>query len=191
MLAYAEVEKAAEGFRMQHGLITVPVDIERAVEHSLAMDIIPLPGLRREFQVDGFLASDFSAIYVDDYMISAYPERYRFTLAHEVGHRVLHEQIYAENRMLSVEEYRAFLAALPAQKLDAWEADANNFAGCVLMPPKAIEAAYSAQVKRAAGLGARVDAPTFNSYAAEPLSKQFSVSAKAVEIRLARLRLKP
>lgn len=190
MLAYAEVEKAAEGFRMQHGLITVPVDIERAVEHSLAMDIIPLPGLRREFQVDGFLASDFSAIYVDDYMMSTYPERYRFTLAHEIGH-VLHADVYAETRMSSVEEYRAFLATLPTQRLDAWEADANNFAGCVLMPPEAIAAAYSTQVKRAAGLGARVDAPTFNSYAAEPLSKQFSVSAKAVEIRLARLRLKP
>lgn len=59
MLAYAEVEKAAEEFRVRHRVTTVPVDIERAVESSLLMDIIPLPGLRREFQVDGFLASDW------------------------------------------------------------------------------------------------------------------------------------
>jgi len=53
------------------------------------MDIIPLPNLKIAFDIDGFSTSDFNAIYVDQFVYEQRYHRFRFTLTHELGHKVM------------------------------------------------------------------------------------------------------
>ncbi|PKK82074.1 MAG: hypothetical protein CVT49_15610 [candidate division Zixibacteria bacterium HGW-Zixibacteria-1] len=84
---------------------TIPVPIEEIIEFKLNMDIIPFPRLKIDFNVDGFLANNMSAIYVDDYTMDNYENRYRFTLAHEIGHKFLHNEIFEELNIQSLEDW--------------------------------------------------------------------------------------
>ncbi|HEY8055907.1 MAG TPA: hypothetical protein VIE13_08345, partial [Terriglobales bacterium] len=71
-----------------------------------------------------------------------------------------------------------------------WEADAHNFAGCLLMPREAVEAEFARAVALARARGVTgTGSASFGAYAAQPLSKAFGVSAKTAEIRLSRLGL--
>jgi hypothetical protein len=59
----------------------VPVPIEEIIEFDFSIDIVPLPGLQRLCDVEGFISPDFTTIYVDDFVYENRPYRYRFTLA--------------------------------------------------------------------------------------------------------------
>jgi len=63
-------------------------------------------GLRDEIKVDAFLAGDLSAIYVDEHTLQFIPARYRFSLAHAVGHSWLHDELYQDTRIASVADWR-------------------------------------------------------------------------------------
>lgn len=86
-------EITQEVLRRYHPQDTLPVPIEEIIELQLKLDIVPTPGLLKGFEIDGFLTRDFSSIYVDDFVQSNRPTRYRFTLAHEVGHLILHKEL--------------------------------------------------------------------------------------------------
>ena len=64
--------------------------IEEIVEFDFRINIVPVLGLQREFEVEGFTSGDLKNIYVDEYTYTDRITRYRFTLAHEMGHIVLH-----------------------------------------------------------------------------------------------------
>ena len=74
----------------------IPVDIEMIVESDLAIRPIPVHGLMDGFSIDGFTCKDFTSIYVDQDIFWKSEQRYRFTLAHEVGHCILHREVLAE-----------------------------------------------------------------------------------------------
>jgi hypothetical protein len=42
-----------------------PVPIEEIVEFSLGMDVVPLPNLYRDFQIESWLSHDTRTIFVD------------------------------------------------------------------------------------------------------------------------------
>lgn len=79
-------EKAREFLQNYNAHQDIPVNIEAIIENKLDMNIIPFPNLQRDFSVEGFSSSDFSDIYVDEFIYRNVSVRYRFTLAHEVGH---------------------------------------------------------------------------------------------------------
>jgi len=68
----------------------IPVPIEEIAEFKLGVNIIPIPNLQKTFEVEGFISSDLQNIYVDQFILYERPTRYRFTLAHEIGHIFLH-----------------------------------------------------------------------------------------------------
>lgn len=76
------------------------------------IDIIPLPGLHQSLEVDGFTQSDLSSIYVDEFVYKSRPGRYRFTLAHEVGHIVLHNDIYQKANFQNSQEWKDFINSI-------------------------------------------------------------------------------
>jgi hypothetical protein len=99
-LTKTEINLAAIGFLKDHpNQSSIPVDIEGIVD-ELRMDIIPLPGLKTisrqaGLDADAFISSDFSSITVDQFILERRINRYRFTLAHELGHMVLHSEYYS------------------------------------------------------------------------------------------------
>lgn len=102
-LSYGTINLAAENFlKTYHPANTIPIPIEEIIEFKLGIDIIPLHGLHQAFDTDGFISSDLKSISVDLFVYESRPGRYRFTLAHEIGHLVLHSELYKEIRFNKV-----------------------------------------------------------------------------------------
>ena len=65
-LSYEDIRGKADKFLAKHHPeATIPVPIERIVEFELGMDIVPLPGLRRVIDAEGFTTSNLQEIHVD------------------------------------------------------------------------------------------------------------------------------
>ncbi|MFQ6671843.1 MAG: ImmA/IrrE family metallo-endopeptidase, partial [Candidatus Tectimicrobiota bacterium] len=97
-LEYEDIRKEADAFLIEHHPSgTIPVPIEEIVEFELGWDIVPIQGLRRLLDVEGFLSGDRETLWVDEDIWRTFPARYRFTIAHEVGHFIFHPQAF-ENR---------------------------------------------------------------------------------------------
>ena len=105
-LSPREIRSKAGGFLEQtHPTGAIPVPIEIMVER-LGVDIVPLPELQANYDIDGTISSDATALYVDEWVSQHRANRYRFTLAHEIGHVVLHSPLfeYVEASVRSVED---------------------------------------------------------------------------------------
>lgn len=139
-LNYEEIRKKVNSFLEEfHPTKTIPIPIEEIAEFKLKLNIIPLPSLRN-IDVDGFLNSDLSAISVDQAIFEhVNPSRYRFTLAHEIGHLVLHHQLYLESNVRNISSYQEFVKNLPQNLLNKMEWQAYCFAGLVLVPAEQLK----------------------------------------------------
>jgi hypothetical protein len=119
---------------------TVPVDMEEIIEKCLGLHIIPEHGIGALTQIDAYLRCDLSGIVVDynQYMDerNRYANRLRFTFAHEIGHLVLHKDIYNRFSFSTTEEYIEFINSFPAEQYFYFEYQAKEFAGRLLVPRK-------------------------------------------------------
>ena len=85
--SYEDLRRKADEFLAEyHPAKTIPVPIEEIVEFQFRMDIVPTPGFHQLLDTDGFVTSDLREIWVDQFVYDSRPGRYRFTLAHEIGH---------------------------------------------------------------------------------------------------------
>lgn len=93
------------------------------------------PGTRSGFQLGGFLNRPAKLIGLSD---SQKPRAMRFTLAHEVGHVLLHPGMH-HHRELPLHGITE-----PREPVDPKEREANHFAGCFLVPSKHLKRAFRA-----------------------------------------------
>jgi hypothetical protein len=105
----------------------IPVPIENIIE-ELGLNIVPMPGLKRSYDIEGFLTPDRSAIYVDEYYSDQYEARARFTLAHELGHWELHREFFEHTRKTigSIADWVRFLSG-PSEAITRMEYQAYCF----------------------------------------------------------------
>jgi hypothetical protein len=132
----------AEEFRKEHSeLGTLPIDVLTVIEIRLKLDIIPFDRLLKKYSVDAAVVPDFSGIYVDkeSYLCleTGRPRwlynRFRFSLAHELGHIVLHRDLAADLRFSSLEDWWRWSRKYEATRFSL-EQEANEFAGRLLVP---------------------------------------------------------
>ena len=102
-----------------------------------------------------------------------HPNRQRFTIAHELGHHVLHRQ--ALEKSVHVDKVILKRDILAAQGVDEFEIQANIFASELLMPQELI----------AAIVGTNVDLNDENRLM--DIARRFKVSIAALQLRLASL----
>lgn len=100
---WTEADKFREKFWSGKNL---PVDMELIIEMELGLTIEPITDLQRELDVDAFLKRDFSGIVVDleCFMDERFRNRFRFSLAHEIGHLILHRNLFDGYPINSIEE---------------------------------------------------------------------------------------
>ena len=92
---YSGIGKSAQIFLTEyHPSFEIPIPIEEIVDVKLGLDIVPINNLYKDFGLSGYLTRDRSAIFVDQFQADNYEEKYRFTLAHEIGHYVVHKSFY-------------------------------------------------------------------------------------------------
>lgn len=193
---YLENEKIvqiAQSFLANHMIDSIPVDIESIIEYQYGMDIIPTPGLRKLIDMDGFITSDFSAIYVDDYVYNEVYNRYRFTLAHEIGHFVIHREILAQFNFDSIDEWKSFVCGLDRRDHSKMEFQAYAFAGLILVPPGSLRDEFfnimpdikqTVEQAQEAGISRENYIPYAEENIAQQLSPIFEVSIAVIKRRI-------
>ena len=186
--------KEASSFLSQNELTEIPIDIEFVAERNYEMHVVPFAGLLREYGIDGYSASDFSAIYVDEFVYNQRPTRLRFTVAHELGHRVLHEKYLNMLKFSSVNQWiEVILNNLDRSDYDKMEYQANAFAGLVLVPQDHLEVRFKNLLHTLTDLieEAKSNGLERNDYLdtviytiADELSTHFEVSLDVMTIRI-------
>ena len=115
-----EIWRQADDFRNRvwpHG--TIPVDVMEIVEFELELDIRPISKLREDVDVDALLLGDFKTLVVDQehYMNERYANRLRFSIAHELGHYVLHRAVFQHIPRNSGEEWIRFMRRYSGKRI--------------------------------------------------------------------------
>jgi Zn-dependent peptidase ImmA (M78 family) len=116
---------------------TVPVNIEEIVALDMGIEIIPEPNLKASCDIDAYITRDFKSIVVDrnQYMDDKFYPRVRFSIAHEIGHLVLHKEFFERNNIgNSTDNWFEFMRNIPEREYTFLEMHANEFAGVLLVP---------------------------------------------------------
>ncbi len=185
-----------EAFRktwLRDDLSHLPVDIFTLAEIDLKLDIIPFDDLFEKYDTDAALMHDFSGIYVDAeaYVIWEKGPRWkqrrlRFSVAHELGHFVLHREIASKAPFKNFAEFAAWTKGYHGQQYTLEQA-ANEFAGRLLVPPDRLAAELE---KFKATIAKHMPHLTNISYLrttfADMMETIFEVNDQVIETRLER-----
>jgi hypothetical protein len=186
-LPYDTIRARADEFAARyHPRGTIPVPIEAIVELQLRLDIVPVPGLRHHFEIDGFTTSDGREIHVDERAAEDYPARYHFTLAHEVGHLELHRWAYTPGAFTTVRGWKDYLNSLPVDVASRLEIQAHCFAGLLLVPQGALVREVDAAVGQINDAGHRLVDLWYEAWPRieAVVAKTFCVSTEVVHRRI-------
>lgn len=137
MLDYRTIAKHASKTREDFSSSDdLPIDVELIIE-KMGIDITPVAGLRQQVGVEACTSSDIQSIYIDlDYYLDKRMEfRIRFSEAHELGHIVLHKELFEKcrkNKAANVLEWAKMVRTVFDGSI--YEKEADNFAGSLLIP---------------------------------------------------------
>lgn len=179
----ADIKRKADLFRKRFWGDTIPVDMEDIIELKLKIDIIPTKRLQALFGIDALITSKWHSIYVDygRYSDSRYQNRLRFSLAHEIGHFVLHKDIYNSMGIKDLKDFYTFFKNIPQRQYEYFEFQANKFANYLLVPREQLIIKRDKEMRK---LDKIKTSNVFNSYLAIPIAKTFAVSEQVIEIAL-------
>lgn len=108
----------AEQFRAKYAKESVPVDILAIAEFDLGLEFRPVSSLRRDCDAEAAILGDLQTLLVDMdcYMDERFASRLRFSVAHEIGHFVLHKEVFTGLAHQSVDEWIDFTRRLPDEQ---------------------------------------------------------------------------
>jgi hypothetical protein len=188
-LSFQDVAQAATDFlKKYHPSFEIPIPIEQIIDVQMGIDIIPFPRLYKDHRLNGFLTHDRSSIWVDEIQGEQFYEKYRYTLAHEIAHYVLHGEIYEEASFKTLQDYIKWRLVMPRKEIGWFEAHGNQFAGHVLVPSGPLLKAchdLSSEYKDN-DLPFDIYSSDFWSYAVNDIAPLFEVNPPVVEIQIRR-----
>lgn len=182
-LTYREVTQAAEKFlKTNHPSSTLPIPIESIVEQKMNISLFVVPGIKKLLGIDAFINSDFNQITIDENSFVTFPERTRFSIAHEIGHLVLHRDWYEKYGPKNFEDYLNSHDRMDNEIYKYIEIQASTFAGLVLVPPKLL----MSEMKKKLGKIPIKEEPEIFFPIAQDLLSSFQVSGEVLLRRLQR-----
>ncbi len=192
-LESAVIHRRAEEFLAEtHPSGSIPVPIELIVERK-GIDIVPMPDLQKTFDIVGFIGGDMSEIRVDEWVFEYRENRYRFTLAHEMGHLALHQELFRAQKIMLLSDFLDFREHLDEETRTRIDWQANEFAGHALVPPAALQQHYERVLPQARQMAdnalngrrtrAMIEGPAWE-WLVQELAKKFKVSEQALAVRL-------
>jgi IrrE N-terminal-like domain len=218
------IARSAEALLREHAwargaVIDPPIPVEDLVEKQLKLSfefddmhrLLNRQRIGRDASILGALFKDRIVIdeSLDPVEHPARQGRYRFTVAHEIGHRVLHRHLLTAN----LSQPSAICCSGRAEKRAEWQAD--FFASCLLMPLGIVKDAWFEMFADGRPRVIKPQNPIFHSLVeverledvlsfsesdletdndvldriARPLANKFVVSTTAMRIRLEKLGL--
>lgn len=187
-----DIRRAVADFRNRYWpRNTIPVDIFEIVEFELGIEIRTIFNLREAGDVDALLLGDLRTIAVDqnDFLNDRAQNRLRFSIAHEIGHLVLHQDTFSKIQCSSIDEWIAFFQQIPEEQYYWIEQHAYEFAGRLLVPrEKLLEKLNDAvALARSSGFDAwDSSGDSTRQFIAHGIARHFGVSDQVIERRLIR-----
>jgi len=167
-----QAQERAQELLDKLGLRSLPIPVEK-IPKSLGA-LIRFSPLDQELSGMIFIKDGVPIIGVNSLH---HPNRQRFTIAHELGHLVLHRPILSSEVHVDKKFPVLMRDALAASGTDLIEIQANNFAAALLMPKVLLEAAL-----------AKIEFDIEDASPFEELAKRFRVSRETLEYRISNLR---
>lgn len=168
---------------------SLPVKVLDLAEFDLDLDLVPVSGLREELDIEALLMGDLRSILVDRhaFMSPRLEYRLRFSVAHEIGHLMLHRDIYRGLEHTTAKEWFDYISAISDVEYGWVEWQAYEFAGRLLVPPDALGEAFQTAIQsgKTAGYSNWLSAgEAALDYLATRIAPKFGVSAEAIAKRL-------
>lgn len=192
-----KIWREADAFRAKHWPAgELPVDVEAIAEFELDLEIRPITGLCSSGNVDALLLGNLETIIVDTdyYRDDRMVNRIRFSMAHEIGHLVLHPDVFSRIAHSSIDEWVAFFQAIPDDQYTWIEQHAYEFAGRLLVPRERLTKEFEKARELAEARGFTEwdsSGETVRDYIAHGIARVFAVSEQVVSKRLLRENLLP
>jgi Zn-dependent peptidase ImmA (M78 family) len=162
-----DIEKRAAALLEQHSHENPPIDVVRLCQ-QLGIEVIPE---ELDEEISGILLLQQQPVIAVNRTHSR--ARQRFTIAHEIGHFVLHrtrkDAVFVDRAAMH------FRNQVSSTGLDPNEVAANHFAAALLMPQRMLEEDLRS-----------IDESIADVHVIQ-LAKKYGVSEQAMNIRLARL----
>lgn len=183
-LSNEEIRRRADEFCELYWGNKVPIDIELIAERNLTLLIIPIPDLRYRAHTDGFLSGNLKEIVYD---ANSSDVRAHFSIAHEIGHFVLHKDTIAKLRPNSYDEWKEVQQAIPDAIWGHAEYQAREFAGRLLVPRNLLIEELKAlkpQIDKAKIIAPDLELPVIKAFVSVKLARRFFVSGEVIMRRL-------
>jgi hypothetical protein len=173
----------------------IPVEVEEIL-WAVGLRVEPIQSLREAGDVDALLRGDLTSVVVDadEYMDDRMLNRIRFSMAHELGHFVLHAELYRGMAHASIEQWIDFIHRVPEDQWGFVELHAYEFAGRLLVPSDRLRKEITAAAKVAEDAGFIKWDQTGDAareYMSNSIARTFGVSSQVIEKRIIREKLWP
>jgi hypothetical protein len=165
-----------------------PLDLEELANFDLGIEINIAKGLLEECGSPAQIALSGSTpvITVDSDQYQANTGFYRFSLAHEIAHWVLHRKWLKEvyNLIGTVEDWKAVFRSISQEDYFWIESQADEFAAYLVAPPESLDPFLKSEIAligtHLKDLAAEVVLP----YLANPVSQKFGTTTAAAQARI-------
>jgi hypothetical protein len=169
----------------------LPVNIDLIIEKYHGMQIVPVPGLKKLTGTEALILSSLDEI---DYDSNLPAVRIRFSLAHELGHKILHGRLIESIKPPSFEEWEKLQEETPEVTRNRAEYQAYEFAGRLLVPKEDLineVKALSPLIKKAKAQAPDLSGDELNEFIAGRICRKFEVSDQVISKRLQKEKINP
>lgn len=184
------IAEKARVFAAEHQLAhrPFPLDVEEIAEFDLGMEIRLVPGLLEEIDSPAQIApgDGHPIITVDADQYRQQTSFYRYSVAHEIGHYVLHRE-WLEKVWHLVDSARSWKLVVLNRSEDDYkwiEGQAEEFASYLLAPETVFEPFISVQIAALAPITTPLQSEDVLPYLANPVADFFGVSNAAAQARI-------
>lgn len=148
----AEVNKIHAGKTVED----FPFDVEIYLYSTFGYRILSSSNFEKGCRIDTALVACKKLLRIDESIFLNQPERARFSIAHEVGHLVLHKKLIlkmveALKTAKKTDDYAAIINFLPPNKYSSAEWQADYFGGALLAPKRILEPKLNMLIKERKG----------------------------------------
>ena len=178
-MSKADIAKQASDLLNAHGLMHAPVDIETAAK-KLGVNV-SYQQLEDAYSGMLVLKGGAAHIIIND---GHHPNRQRFTLAHELGHFLLHVKNSTDRLFIDTKFSRSGPASSPSYRSAdssttyAEEREANLFAEALLVPEQLLKKCIKEK---------QIDVQMIDEFDVSLLASLFAVSEQMMAIRVEKL----
>lgn len=190
VLGWKEIAKKANAFAVEHKLAQrkFPLDVEEIAEFDLGMEIRLCAGVLEDFGSPAQIAPGDKRpiITVDAEQYRQHTSFYRYSVAHEIGHYVLHREWLEKVWQLigSVEDWQRVILNQSEDDYQWMEGQAEEFASYLLAPEEVFEPFLATQVSKIESVDVPLQSEDILPYLANPVGEFFGMSNSAAQARI-------